>query len=158
MAALGYGAVASGWLIGSAFVFHAVFSIGAKWIMQSCSQEWIRIIVLVTSIIPMFLTSLFALAAAPPSWLPWNQQTRVAVLFVARVGLGVQGAQSVIMRVMAQKVTPFREMMLLSIWRSSGNTMGIGLGPLVSGLIGYLVGVQNVWLRAAVPMYVMSML
>mmetsp|Transcript_30207 Transcript_30207/g.68068 ORF Transcript_30207/g.68068 Transcript_30207/m.68068 type:complete len:433 (-) Transcript_30207:38-1336(-) len=143
---------ASGWLIGSAWLMSGAFALMARFFMEPWKQQRIRALTLLITGGTTVCTILYAVAANPSSRLGLSSLTRTVLLFVARLGLGSIGMQTMFLRMMAQKVSPCRELVSYNFYRGICSPVGVGLGPLVSSLSCNAMGAMGVRERAAAPL------
>merc|ERR1712232_216910 len=146
---LGLGAAFSGWLVGSGFLLTAVGALVGKRILRPDSGS--RLAVLISCAIPIVANTLYAMAADSAWSQSWGAQCRVALLLVARAALGLQGLQSVVMKVVATKATPLREMVGFNFSMSACSTVGIAFGPLANSLICYALGLKGLGQMNSIP-------
>eukprot|EP00933_Yihiella_yeosuensis_P031839 TRINITY_DN25442_c0_g1_i1.p1 TRINITY_DN25442_c0_g1~~TRINITY_DN25442_c0_g1_i1.p1 ORF type:complete len:903 (+),score=181.96 TRINITY_DN25442_c0_g1_i1:73-2781(+) len=155
---MGYSAPASGMLIGISFILNAAFAISAKSLVNPWNQEDIRqVCIFVVSLFPCFCL-LYAVAANPPGSFGWTNQLRFAILIISRMCLGISGAVSLLMRMMAQKVSPEHELVPYNFYRMALQPLGLGVGPLLSTFTCSAVKCDGVRERAAAPLVLMSFL
>jgi hypothetical protein len=104
-------AAASGWLIGLAFGLHIVFAGFSRWMIAAdWNQPLIRAICVFVNIGFICSCLLYAMAADPShAWnvlVADNPASRLYALYLSRVLVGLAGAHSILMHMMAQKITP----------------------------------------------------
>jgi len=156
---VGQGSVFSGLLIGAPTAF-AVFSmLAARRLMDPWSQRFVRNFCFGGVVFASLLALAFALGANPPSDWHLGNRPRMVIIMASRLAMGLLvSAVGPMLRIMAQKVTPAREWMMLNVHRVTFVPVGIGSGPLLATVIKHVMGASGIRERAAWPLLAMSLM
>jgi hypothetical protein len=150
MTEMNLGAAESGWLIASAWPLQIValcllfFIKGWSWRLQ-------RALVLLSMLILCVSSFFYAAGASPPS--SWNNRRVFNWLIAARVAIGPNMIFGAFLRMAAQQVTLPSENVAWNMIFSLSITLGTGLGPIVSPVVAWCIGADEVRHRAAASSY-----